>query len=42
MLNYVVETITPSLSTETGSVRAGAFRGVIRERENLTRVLEDW
>lgn len=41
MLNCVVETITPSLSTEMGTVRAGDFREVFRERENLTRILED-
>lgn len=41
MLNCVVETKTLSLSTETGTVRAGGFREAFRERENLTGILQD-
>ena len=41
VLNCVVETITRSLSTEMGTVRAGDFREVFREMENLTGILED-
>ena len=37
----MVETKTPSLSTETGTVRAGGFREAFRERENLIGILED-